>query len=297
MENLLSTSPPMQKQQQQQHPIKVPSIFSPDWNEKPNSLPSLGASNGNGNNGNVANNGAENSSSKSVAVANSPRKRVIPTNDMPQIKKEKRNDALSIPTPLHQQHQQQQRLNNSSKRDVSMPSAMQYDTSLPQNILDSKSSSSLKRQYDSIVPGENIDYRDTKVLKMEQFSPLANEPSKNYSSGINYDDSKSKSFMSTTSLNGIETNPDLVSSLLKESLSDSSSKYTGSTLGVSVASVPSHKQQDYIQMNNYGMQQQQQQLQQQEHIRQQESRKEPLDILVSSVQNIPAHFMIFKFHK
>lgn len=277
--DLLSTSPPKVSQQSQLSSssssaamTKAPSIFSPEWNENQsqtqNSLPSLTSSNGANGGGSDTRNPHE----------NSPKKRPSMPADI--IKKEKR-DALHHPTvnqtttlpqqqsTQHSQHSQHRSMPNQTtdkrpmKREPILTQGMQYDANLPQNLFDgvkpSKRSFSVTAdQLPSLIDG---DYRDAKLRKMEpSLSPIRN-PSEMHKSG--YDDLKAStkpfgaSSVSTTSLNGIETNPDLVSSLLKESLSDS--KFGQSTLASAntnhqsqMAPAPNYN----AQINNYPMHQQ-----------------------------------------
>lgn len=135
------------------------------------------------------------------------------------------------------------------KRESISISGMQYDTNLPQNLLDNKA---IKRSYNvdtsNQIEGGDYQHREAKHRKIEPISPtnVLNDPNK---SG-----NLSKPFGSS-SLNGIETNPDLVSSLLKESLGDV--KFGASTLDVQAKKLPSTvPQQDHNAMTNYNLQQQ-----------------------------------------
>lgn len=217
MENLLSTSP--------KNPSgKAPSIFSPEWNEKPNSMPVSHERklmcNDNGSNG------SESTLLDTLSPKKQYDKRAMSSNDT--MKKEKYQQQ-------QQQQQQSQRMSmqsdkrpqsSSLKRDNSTFSGMQYDANLPQNILDSKS---MKRSYNTdSMQLDNMDMdREFKIRKMDQMSPSTNLGDQ-IKSGDAFDDAKSMKPYGTSS-NGIETNTDFVSSLLKQSLSDSSSKYSSSS--------------------------------------------------------------------
>lgn len=148
--------------------------------------------------------------------------------------------------------QQQQMHRPSSQMDKSMKmkresitiSGMQYDTTLPHNLLDTKTA---KRSYGDAtnqIDANNFPYREAKLRKTEPMSP---------SYGLN--DLKTiaagggKAF-GASSLNGIETNPDLVSSLLKESLADTK------PVALDRKKMPSHGVQDPNSIANFNMQQQ-----------------------------------------
>lgn len=235
--DLLESSTPAPPSQKQQMPTgKAPSIFSPEWpdnNSAPlptnnSSLPSLNEISG------------ANGSDHSTIDANSKKaydKRAM-ANDV--TKKEKQR-VDQYHQAYRQQQQNQNNLSTSSmksmsasirssdapirpdildkrtsnKRELSM-TEMQYDTTLPQNLLETKPN---KRPYDAM---DTIDYRDGKTRRTDKLSPLL-DVSK---SMTDFDDDKTKI---VPPLNGIETNPDLVSSLLKESLSEHSK--SSSSLG------------------------------------------------------------------
>lgn len=228
---------------------KAPSIFSPEWNEKSSSMLGNKSSSLQSNMEHGAN-GSENKSAN-LSPKKEYNKRAMSSNDTIN-KKDKHIEEQ----PQQQQQQQiSHRTSSSSQMDKSMRikresisiSGMQYDTNLPQNLLDNKA---VKRSYnaDPLNQSENSDHqhREAKHRKTEPISPtnILNDPNK---SGVS-----SKSF-SSSSLNGIETNPDLVSSLLKESLSDV--KFGASTLDVQMKKMPSSvPQQDPN--TNYNLQQQ-----------------------------------------
>lgn len=199
-----SNSPPKQQT------VKVPSIFSPEWNDNANVVPPQRSTN---NGLNIKPN------------RDSPKKH---RSDTP--KKEKRNDlmttSLSNKVPNHTDKR-----GNGSKRLTDTPpmSAPQEGMSLDSSPTISKHlNAGMKRPLpDDMIKQENgIDFRETKHRKLDiqplspslsldikpDLSKLPMYPTENVPSTI-YDPIK------PTSFNGIETNPDLVSSLLKESLS------------------------------------------------------------------------------
>lgn len=131
------------------------------------------------------------------------------------------------------------------KRESITISGMQYDTTLPHNLLDTKTA---KRPYGDAtnqIDGNDFPYREAKLRKTEPLSP-------NY--GLNEIKTVAgggggKTF-GASSLNGIETNPDLVSTLLKESLADTK-------LGaLDRKKMPVHGVQDSNAIANFNMQQQ-----------------------------------------
>lgn len=269
MDLLAPTSPPKSK---------TYSIFSPEWNEKSSSLPSIMS--GNESNGSETRN----------ALEDSPKKRGMPTIDS--IKKEKRPESTFNPVMSHNNPSQnsvsqsnhqnrnmpnqlvdkrQQQQNPNVKREVTLSHGMQYDTSLPQNILDSKP---IKRPYNSDQTVNDNDYRDSKVRKIEPLSPLRS--SNEQKSG--HDDFKSKPFGTTmsasSSLNGIETNPDLVSSLLKESLNET--KYSTTTLAAAPPTNSTTAQGFPPHMNSYQMHQQQVDPQKHQSMQQQQAPQMPI---------------------
>lgn len=106
--------------------------------------------------------------------------------------------------------------------------SMIYDA----NRMDNKMSNS-KRSYAMEFAGDNIDTKEYKMRKVEPLSPssLMNPVYglSNTNSSSGYDDL----MPSSKSYNGIETNPDLVSSLLKESLfSENSNKFGVPSMGL-----------------------------------------------------------------
>lgn len=205
---------------------KAPSIFSPEWSDKSNSMTSMPVtnhdrklqSNDNGSNG------SEGALLDKLSPKKQYDKRAMSSTDT--MKKEKRMDS---------HHQQAQRLSMPmDKRSVSVkreaPSfsgGMQYDASLPQNLLDSKP---MKRTFNA-EPLQQLDSleleREFKIRKMSPSSSNVNDPTKPLDDDTNLAAHSTLPLNVRSSLNGIETNPDLVSSLLKESLSDTTSKYGG----------------------------------------------------------------------
>lgn len=197
-----------------QHNVKVPSIFSPEWNDSVNVVPQRSANNGL----NIKSN------------RDSPKKH---RSDTP--KKDKRNDLQTTPlankVPSHSDKR-----GNGAKRSTD-PAGMLSMSVPPQQTLTFDSTSTISKHLntgvkrllpDDMIKQENgIDFREAKHRKIDVQQPLSPSlmleckpnlsklsmyPTENLPSTI-YDNP-----MKATSFNGIETNPDLVSSLLKESL-------------------------------------------------------------------------------
>lgn len=246
--DLLSTSPPKQQ-------IKAPSIFSPEWNEKPTSMA------GNNGSGLLSNtdhgvNGSEMNALPSLSPRKDYEKRPISSD-----KKDKQMD---------QHHRSSEK---SMKRDAMSlaASGMQYDASLPQNLLDTKSN---KRAYNTELGQlDSIDYqqREMKIRKVEALSPLQNVPdlsksamsSKSFAS-INGIESKSMDSPNSDkygkhgefgkgSGNDVTITTDLVSTLLKESLSDTGNKF-GAALDPAQKKAAAAAMQDRNAMSAYNMQ-------------------------------------------
>lgn len=243
--DLLSTSPPKQQSQTG----KAPSIFSPEWNEKSSSVTS-----NNGNNSLLSgiDRSANGSDMMNAMPSLSPKreydKRAI--SDI-SVKKEKQKEhsqshrtSSSSSSSIMQSTAEKSSFNIKREQPLSTSAGMQYDASLPQNLLDSKPA---KRSHNSDMGQmDSTDYqpRELKMRRTEQLSPIQNV------SELAKSATSSKS--SFASLNGIESKPmespnsdkygklgeyakgsgnavpittDLVSSLLKESLNDTVSKY------------------------------------------------------------------------
>lgn len=213
VENMELNSPPKQQT------IKVPSIFSPEWNDSVNTVPPPQRS---------VNNGLNMKSNR-----DSPKKH---RSDTP--KKEKRNDSMAQPSnnkvPSHSDKR-----GNGAKRlpDTAAGLHMPAMTMPHQNLsFDSTATMSkhlntgVKRPLpDDMIKQENgIDFREAKHRKLDvqsslspslrldikpNLSKMSTYPTDNNVPSTIYDNP-----MKSTSFNGIETNPDLVSSLLKESL-------------------------------------------------------------------------------
>lgn len=210
------------------------SIFSPEWNDKSNSMMS------NNENSLLSNldhgsNGSDHSKQSTVSPTN---KRAIIGDEL-NIKKEQQQMHRTSATA-------QMDKSMKMKRDSITISGMQYDKTLPPNLIDTKA---VKRPFadalDQIDPSDYA-YRETKLRKTDIISPtnaaslLDSKPNVGGAKGA-----------FGVALNGIETNPDLVSSLLKESLSDT--KF--GTLDQK--KMPSTVGQDPNAMTNYNAMQQQ----------------------------------------
>lgn len=255
--DLLSTSPPKQTMST----TKAPSIFSPEWNDKSNSMPS--------NNGSNMLSGIDHGANGSDNL-----------NQMPSLtspKKEYDKRAMSSIDMNKKDKQMEQQPNRTAmqsdkamnqKRDISLSAGMQYDANLPQNLLDNKTA--VKRSYNADIGQlDSSDYqqREMKIRRTEQLSPIQNvsELAKSVMSSKSYG-----------SLNGIESKPmespnpdkygkigemskgsvsltpDLVNSLIKEGLTDTGTKYL-QTLDASQKKQPSIKSEHNVMPPAYNM--------------------------------------------
>lgn len=235
--DLLSTSPPKQT-------IKAPSIFSPEWNEKSSSV----ASNNNGNNSLLSgvDHGANGSEMMNAMPSLSPKrdydKRAI--SDI-NVKKEKQKDhsqshrssSLSM-----QSGAEKSSFNLKREPPISSSAGLQYDSNLPQNLLDNKS---IKRSYNADLSQtdstDGYQPREMKLRRTEQLSPIQNvsELAKSATTSKLINGIESKPMESPNSDkygklgeyakgsgNAVPITTDLVSSLIKESLNDTVSKYS-----------------------------------------------------------------------
>lgn len=199
-------------------PPKHKSIFSPEWNDSVNVAPPQRSSN----------NGLNVKSNR-----DSPKKHRSET-----PKKDKRNDLMA-PQMGNKVPSHSDKRGNGSKRQPDAP-GMPMMAAPPSNLpFDSTSTipkhlnTGVKRLLpDDMIKQENgIDFREAKHRKLDvqppslspslncldtkpNMSKLPAYPTENVPNTTNVYDNQMKS----TSFNGIETNPDLVSSLLKESL-------------------------------------------------------------------------------
>lgn len=273
--DLLSSSPPKQQSQTG----KAPSIFSPEWNDKSSS-----ATSNNGNNSLLSSmdHGANGSEMMNAMPSLSSPKREYDKRAISDInvKKEKQKEhsqsshrTSSSSAAASSSAAEKSAYNIKREQPLSTSAGMQYDASLPQNLLDSKPA---KRSHNSdLGQMDSADYqpRELKMRRTEQLSPIPNV------SELAKSATSSKSGFA--SLNGIESKPmespnfdkygklgeyakgsgnavpittDLVSSLLKESLNDTVSKY-GTSLDApqKKAAPPSAIKSEHNAMAGYNM--------------------------------------------
>lgn len=218
--DLISLSPPKQLLSTQN--VKAPSIFSPEWGE---TKPTIG--------------GGSNGISDDLTMSPTKHDKLLINPELNKL--DNRTDHYGGGMMGGSGHSKaygliDKRPSNSSKRhtenlNIAQGPNMIYDT----NRLDNKLVN--KRSYQLEFGGnDSVDTKEYKMRKVEPLSPSSLVNSvyglSNTNSSSGYDDLMS----SSKSYNGIETNPDLVSSLLKESLfSENSNKF-----GVTPLSLPSN---------------------------------------------------------
>lgn len=202
MDHMEMNSPPKQQQ-------KAPSIFSPEWNDKSNVMPSLVQP-------------PQNLTSKINGMnarpnSDSPKKHERSGRSDTPKKDKHRSSADTVANSL--KSSSEKRSNSTAKRyndpissipNVNAVQPPAYDTTSMPSSKHNMNVSVKRPHLDDSIKQESIDFRDTKHRRMDGFS--AQSPSRSMQPTVLYDNK------SSTSLNGIETNPDLVSSLLKESL-------------------------------------------------------------------------------
>lgn len=254
-ESMSMNSPPKQQQQA----TKAPSIFSPEWNDKSSGI---SAPIKTGNNATTTNNGLN----ASIKAKDSPKKH-DKRSETP--KKDKRMVELSV-TPVQQKiPNQSEKRSNSAKKLTEIPGMPVINVPPPispfiESSATATNQKSSGHQHGGSVPTkrghsdelikqeDGIDFRESKMRKMDMqpLSPIrSNKPAPYLQSNVPLDNSmKSQTAVAYNAMNGIETNPDLVSSLLKESLCNESKFIPfNQNVVVNPINIPPHQQQQQLQ--------------------------------------------------
>lgn len=219
--DLLSTSPPRQLLSTQN--AKAPSIFSPEWNEKP------AGSNGNGD--------------EISSPIKQEQKPLISSDLIGKMDNRAEHYTMSGSQMGHAKSiagvgEKRPSSSNSKRYNESMGMPVNQQASMFDNRSEIKSSS--KRNFGNMEFGQS-DAIDAKEYKIRKIEPTQSPPSTSMSQSFGASASNTNSssgfddMLPSKSYNGIETNPHIVSNILKESLfSENSNKF-----GVPSMSMPS----------------------------------------------------------